>query len=192
MPLINTLSQRTYQGAQSAALADISNPQVGWHVLWTRSNYETIVRDHLARKNYEVYLPMINQWLKRSKRLPMVNAPMFKGYLFVRHAIDKTAYLDISNTKGLVNILGMRWDRLAKIPDQEILAIKQITESGSPIAPYPYLKSGTRVRIIRGAMQNAQGILVRSDLAKGIFVISVNLLQRSMAIKVDCADVVPV
>ena len=173
-------------------LPEIADQQPAWHVIWTKSNFEKIVHDHLENKNYEVFLPMITQWLKREKGLPAVGVPMFKGYLFIRHAIDKRAYLDISNTKGLVNILGMSWDRLARVPEPEIQAIKQIADSRLPVTPYPYLKSGTRVRIIRGSMQNAQGILVRSDLAKGVFVISINLLQRSLAIKVDCADVVPV
>jgi transcription antitermination factor NusG len=58
--------------------------------------------------------------------------------------------------------------------------------------PYPYLKVGSRVRITRGTLTNAQGILVRTDLAKGLLVISVELLQRSIAVKVSCADVGPI
>lgn len=192
MPSENEPTLELFQDVECAALADLQNHQAGWHVLWTRSNFEKIVHDQLDSKNYEVYLPMLNHWQDRSKGSPVVNTPMFKGYLFVRHAMDKTAYLDISNTRGIVNILGPSWDHLAKVPDQEIQAIKQITESRMTVTPYPYLKVGTRVRIIKGVMQNAQGILVRSELAKGIFVISINLLQRSLAIKVDCSDVVPV
>ena len=192
MPLENASVQEFIQEPQCANLFDVANPEEAWHVLWTRSNFEKIVFGQLQQKDYDVFLPMIGQRLNRSKGLPMVKVPMFKGYLFVRHAIDKKAYLDISNTKGLVNILGTRWDCLARVPDHEIQAIRQLADSGKTVSPYPYLKAGIRVKIIRGPMQNAQGILVRSELVKGIFVVSVNLLQRSLSIKVDCSDVVPI
>ena len=117
---------------------------------------------------------------------------MFKGYLFLRHRIDRTAFLDISNTRGLVHILGSRWDRLAQVPDEELASIRRAEESHEPLLPHPYLKVGSRVRITRGMLTNAQGILVRTELAKGLLVISVGLLQKSVAVKVNCADVEPV
>ena len=114
---------------------------------------------------------------------------MFRSYLFVRHKIDKKAWLDISKTKGVVSILGARWDRLARIPDEEIDSIKLLMESQLPTMPYPWLKAGTPVRITRGSLANARGILVDSEMPNGLFVVSINLLQRSVAVKVNCADV---
>jgi transcription antitermination factor NusG len=170
-------------------LLDMSEVQTGWHVLWTRSNQEKVVLEQLAAKRYEVFLPMISQWSKRKGRNRLSTAPMFKSYLFLRHCIDKHAYLDISKTKGLVNILGPRWDNLAKIPEKEIEMIRLVAESRMPAMPYPYLAAGSEVRITRGSLANAEGILVETDPANGLFVISVGLLQRSVAVKIDCADV---
>ncbi len=202
MPLINHGSKQFYQDDTSTSLTDTSETEVGWHVLWTRSNFEKIVRDQLLEKQYDVFLPMINEWSFRNQgaafdnelagKSPVVNVPMFKGYLFVHHPIDRAAFLDISKTRGLVHILGSRWNRLARIPDEQIETIKCLVDSHLPLLPYPYLKAGDQVRIVRGTLANAQGVLVRQDLSKGLFIISVRLLQRSVAVKVDCADVVPV
>lgn len=184
-----------YQDDCSAALTDNAETPLGWHVLWTRSNSEQLVREQLVAKGYETFLPMIHQLSLgsvRGRREPIRRVPMFKGYLFLRHQIDRTAFLDISNTNGLVHILGARWDRLAQVPDEELASIKRAQESHEPILSYPYLKAGSRVRIIRGTLANAQGILLRTELAKGLLVISVGLLQRSIAVKVSCADVVPI
>lgn len=184
-----------YQDDRSTALTDEAERPLGWHVLWTRSNSEQLVKEQLAARGYEVFLPMIHQLSLgsvRGRSEPIRRVPMFKGYLFLRHRIDRTAFLDISNTKGLVHILGPRWDRLAQVPEEELASVKRAQESHEPILPYPYLRLGSRVRIIRGTLTNAQGILLRTDLARGLLVISVGLLQRSVAVKVNCADVVPV
>lgn len=167
---------------------------LGWHVLWTRSNCEQAVRDQLVARDYEVYLPMMHQWSRRTptEKAPVRLAPMFKGYLFVRHYIDKSAYLDISNTRGLVRILGERWNHLARVPDAELDTIKRLEDCRQPMFPYRYLRTGDQVRIIRGSLRGTQGILAQADLAKNMLVISVHLLQRSVAISVKCEDVLPV
>jgi len=111
---------------------------------------------------------------------------MFRGYLFVRHPMDKTSYLEVCKARGLVRILGERWDRLEVVPDGEIEAIQTILKTRLPISPYPFLREGQRVRITSGPMVDVEGILVRSNPNKGLLVISVDLLRRSVAVQVDC------
>ena len=57
-----------------------------------------------------------------------------------------------------------------------------------PILPYAYsyLREGQRVRITRGPLADVEGVLVRSKPNKGLLVLSVDLLQRSYAVQVDC------
>jgi transcription antitermination factor NusG len=184
-----------YHDDRPTALTDEAETPLGWHVLWTRSNSEHLVAEQLQAKDYEVFLPMIDEvslGRVRGRRKPIHSVPMFKGYLFLRHRIDRTSFIDISNTRGVVHILGPRWDRLAQVPDEELASIKRAQESHEPVLPYPYLKIGSRVRITRGTLASAQGILVRTELAKGLLVISVDLLQKSIAVKVSCADVGPI
>lgn len=188
---------RHYYEDDILGLAKPGEVEVGWHVIWTRSNCEQIVRDQLLDRSYETFLPMVDQWSirrggKTTGKQPVCKIPLFRGYLFVHHGIDKAAFIDISNTRGVSRILGMRWDRLARVPESQIECIKRASDSGLPMAPYPYLKTGAAVRITRGSLANCEGVLVRSDLTKGLFVISVTLLQRSVAVKVACADVEPI
>lgn len=164
-----------------------------WHVIWTCNNCEKMVFQELSKKGYELFLPTIFQRsINKKKGNKKYLAPMFSGYLFIRHNVDKHAYIDICSTKGLVGILGLRWDRLAKIPDDEIQLIRMAVESRLPTLAYPYLKEGDRVRIKNGSLANAEGILVKTNASKGLLVVSINLLQRSIAVEVDCLDVDPV
>jgi transcription antitermination factor NusG len=47
------------------------------------------------------------------------------------------------------------------------------------------------VRIISGPLADVEGILVRVRPEKGLLVLSVHMLQRSVAVEVDGAQVVP-
>jgi len=164
---------------------------VRWFALWTQSHCEQIVRDQLVGKGFEAFLPTLREWSSRAGVRRLIPVPMFPGYLFVHDAIGKRSYLDIMNTRGVVRILGERWDRLAPVEDAEIEALQALDRSDLALMPYPYLREGQRVRIMTGALADVEGILVRHKANKGLLVLSVNLLNRSVAVEVDCASVMP-
>jgi len=57
---------------------------------------------------------------------------------------------------------------------------------------HPYLRAGERVRIVQGLLEGVEGILIRTKPERGLVVVSVHLLQRSVAVEIDCALVAPV
>jgi len=157
-----------------------------WRVLWTHSNYEQLVHEQLAAKNFELFLPTVEMWVRRGRVRRLSRVPLFRGYLFLRHGIDKATYVEICKARGLVRVLGDRWDQLDVVPDSEIEAIKRLVGSGLPMLPHPYLREGQRVRITRGPLADVEGILLRINPKKGLLVVSVNLLRRSVAVQLDC------
>lgn len=163
-----------------------------WFALWTQSHCEQLVCDQLRAKGFDAFLPTIREWSRRAGVRRLIPAPMFPSYLFVHHTIEKRSYIDIVNTRGVVRILGERWDRLAPIEDAEIEAIQRLERSELALMPYPYLREGQRVRIVNGGLAGVEGILVRNKTSRGLLVLSVNLLNRSVAVEVECSAVVPV
>jgi transcription antitermination factor NusG len=161
-------------------------------VLWTRSHCEQLVHDQLIVKGFEIFLPKIGQWSRGRGPRYLAQVPMFPGYLFLRvAAMDKTCYIEVCKAKGLVRILGERWDRLGTVPDAEMAAIRKVVEADLPALPHHYLREGQRVRVIRGPLTGAEGILEHADPEKGMLVLSVELLQRSIALQIDCTMVRP-
>jgi transcription antitermination factor NusG len=163
-----------------------------WYALWTASHCEKLVRDQLAAKDFTVFLPEVQAWSRRGQKRHLIAAPMFPGYLFLRHDMDKESYIEVVKARGVVRVLGERWDRLASVPDAEIEAIHRLHETGVPALPHPYLREGQRVRITGGPLQGVEGTLSRTCAEKGVVVLSVHLLQRSVAVQVDCLLVAPV
>jgi transcriptional antiterminator NusG len=166
--------------------------QAPWLALWTHSHAEQLVRDQLIAKKFDAFLPLIPTWSRRGGVRHVIRKPMFPGYLFVRHALDKNSYIEILKTNGIARILGERWDRPAIVADAEIDAVRQVLNTGLPILPYSYLREGHRVRITHGPLAGVEGVLVHHKPNKGLLVVSVDLLQRSVAVEVDCVFVAPV
>jgi len=163
-----------------------------WLALWTHSHFEQLVYDQLIAKEFHAFLPLIPVWSRRGGARHLIRKPMFPGYLFVRHAMDKAGYIEILKTNGLARILGERWDRPAIVADVEIDTIRWVLDTGLPVLPHSYLREGHRVRITHGPLAGIEGILVHNNPHKGLLVVSVDLLRRSVAVEVDCTLVAPV
>lgn len=160
-----------------------------WYALYTRSHCEQLVYDQLAAKEFQVFLPKMQVWSRRGGLRHALSVPMFPGYLFLHHVIDKVSLLEVRKARGLVRILGERWDRLAVVPEAEIRAIEAVVHARLPAWPYPHLREGRRVCITHGPLAGVEGILVQVKPTKGVLVLSVELLQRSVAVEIDCMAV---
>jgi transcription antitermination factor NusG len=163
-----------------------------WFVLWTRSHCEQLVHEQLATKGLHPFLPTIEVWSRRAGLRRRIRIPMFPGYLFLNDVLDKRIDVEVRKARGLVGILGHGWDRRAVVPAHEVEAIRRVVDTRVAVRPHPYLKEGQRVRIIRGPMANVEGVLLRVKDSKGLLVLSVDMLQQSVAVEVDCTLAVPV
>lgn len=163
-----------------------------WYAIWTSSHCERLVHDQLVAKGFHAFLPRLEIWSRRGKERRVISTPLFPGYLFLRHAaMTKASYVELCKARGLVRVLGERWDRLEVVPDHEIAGIQRALDARLPVTPHPGLRDGERVRILRGPLADVEGILIRTKPNKGLLVLQVSLLQRSVAVEIDCTLVVP-
>ena len=178
-----SVSDASTQSANCPLPAANSSPS--WHVIWTRSQCEQMVSDQLAAKGFHVYLPMLESWTRIGAMRHRVRKPMFPGYLFLNHTIDQKSYISVCEARGMVRLLGEGWNRPAVVPVHEIEAIRRLESSRANILPYPYLREGQRVRITQGLLANIEGVFLRGKPNKGLFVVSIDLLQQSVAVEID-------
>jgi transcription termination/antitermination protein NusG len=160
-----------------------------WYAIWTKSHCERLVAQQLMAKSFSPFLPEMDVRSKRAGATNLVHVPLFPGYLFVRHAMDKVSYVEILKARGVVRILESGWTRLTPIPDAEIDAIQRLVDSGLPIFSHEYFRQGDRVRVVEGPLTGLEGTFVRDKPNQGRLVVSINLLQTSVAVEVDGASV---
>jgi transcription antitermination factor NusG len=169
-----------------AVSADILE-QTYWYALQNRSRHEKVVRDQLGAKGITNLLPL---WHKRSvwkDRIKMVEVPLFSGYIFGHFPLKHK--LEVLQTVGIVRIVGLNGYPLP-VPNEQIEAVQTMIKQHLHYDPHPFLQEGMRVRVKRGVLRGAEGILVAKKQHYRL-VISVDLIQKSVAVDIDSADVEP-
>lgn len=184
----------TYRSRDTGAEAATPVSRIpAWHVLWTRSNCEQLVFDQLVPKGFDLFLPTIQVWSRRrGGHQHLCRVPMFPGYIFLHHALDKWSDIELRKARGVVAILGDRWDHRAVVPSVEIDALRTVVRASALAFAHPYMEAGQRVRITRGPLADVEGILVRTRPNRGLLVLSVSLLRHSVAVEIDCTLASPV
>ena len=159
---------------------------MAWYAVHTRSRHEAKVCTGLGQKSIETFLPLIETWSRRTDRRKRISVPMFPGYLFVElPAVDNVVRLEILKTPGVVKILGKpRGAEPIPVPDEKINAIRRLIESKVEIQHYQYPKVGEGARITDGPFKGIEGVVIRTDYKKDLFVISIDILQRSVAMEI--------
>jgi transcription antitermination factor NusG len=159
-----------------------------WFALQVRNRYENIVSAHLDGKGFEWFLPLYKSRRRWSDRFKEIELPLFPGYVFCR--LDALDRLPILMIPGVHQIVGLG-KTPAPIDESEIAAIQAAVKSGLPTEPWQFLQIGQRVRIEQGALCGLEGILMGFRGCHRI-VLSVTLLQRSIAVQLEDAWVTPI
>lgn len=159
-----------------------------WYALHVRSRHEFAASSELQRKGIESFLPSVmrvSRWKDRNKH---VEFPLFPGYLFVHIAARPDEYLRVVTTRGTVRLLSLEPGYPTPVPADEIDSLRVLLMSGKPFDVYPCLTPGTRVRVKRGPLTGAEGVLaLREDPC--LFHVNIEILGRSVGVKVYADDV---
>ena len=70
------------------------------------------------------------------------------------------------------------------VEDEEIEAIRAILRSGFTAQPWPFLRVGSKVYVEHGPLAGVEGIVTSTDKVYRL-VVSVSLLQRSVAVEIN-------
>ena len=156
-----------------------------WYVAQIRAQHERRVSEQLGQRSIANFLPLYERVSKWKDRRVRLQVPLFAGYIFVCVALcERVRVLEIPSLVRLVGFGGQP----EALPDDEIEGIRNSLNFKLPAEPHPYLTIGRRVRISRGPLCGVEGILVRKKSSIRL-ILSVDLIQRSMAVEIDAADV---
>src|SRR6266481_1322562 len=158
-----------------------------WYAVYTNANHEKRVAQQLGQRSIEHLLPLydsVRRWKDRRVHLQM---PLFPGYVFVRFALrDRLQVLQIPSVAHLVSFGG----HPAPLPEEDIRVIQNCVNHGCQVEPHPYLQAGRRARVRSGPLRGMEGIILRRK-NRTRFVLSFELIMRSVAVEVDETELVP-
>ncbi len=168
-------------------MSEHTPPEQKWYALTVPYQHERRTEKALQSKGLETLVPVYRSRRQWSDRVKDVEMPLFAGYVLCH--FDLTNRIHVMDTPGVAKVVGFGGTPAA-LEDSEIAAIQRVVMSKLPLAPWPYLKAGDRVRVEHGPMRGLEGTLVQTRDSVHL-VISVDLLQRSIAVQVDREAIVP-
>ncbi len=112
---------------------------------------------------------------------------MFSCYAFVRIALAGEDRLRVLRTPGVLGFVGNERQG-TPIPDEQIESLCKAINEKIPCLPHPFITAGQRVRIRGGSLHGVEGILMRQGSDQSL-VLSVELLQRSVSLRVEGYDI---
>jgi transcription antitermination factor NusG len=152
-----------------------------WYALEIKPILADSLTTILCNKGFEVFHPTYVTQRIWCDRMGEVRVPLFRGYLFSRFDLQRR--MPIVTTPGVKRVLGIGKQPIP-VPDEEISRIRAVVASRLPVQPCAYLAVGTNVVVERGPLAGTLGVLLRYGRQCRV-VISVELIQRSVAVEID-------
>jgi transcription antitermination factor NusG len=158
-----------------------------WYAVQTMARHEKRVAAQFEEKDVHTFLPLLRQIHRWSDRQVKVEVPMFSCYAFVRIVLTVEERLKVLRTPGVLGFVGSERQG-TPIPEEQIESLRIAINEKIPCFPHAFLRAGRRVRIRGGSLDGIEGILVRQGGDESL-VLSVELLHRSVAIRVEGYDI---
>ena len=154
---------------------------VAWFAVRVRSNFEQKSHEALTSRGLETFYPSFKLRRRWSDRVKVIDQPLFPGYLFCRFTPDERA--TVLRTPGVVHVVCSGREPVP-VDESELNHIRTVVMAELAANPHPFLKIGQRVRLDRGPLAGAEGLLTALN-GKSSLILSISLLQRSIAVEVD-------
>jgi transcription antitermination factor NusG len=182
-----TLGTTGQRGDFDALHLPVSFLEPHWYAAYTCAQHEKRVAAELGMREVEHFLPLYSSVRRWKDRRVQLELPLFPGYVFVRLALrDRLRVVQIPSVVRLVGFNGLP----TALPDSEMEIMRSGLSQSLRAEPHPFLTVGRRVRIIAGPFAGLEGVLKRKKNTLRV-VVTLELIQRSVAVDVDVADVRP-
>jgi transcription termination/antitermination protein NusG len=160
-----------------------------WYAVHTRARHERVVAHRLRESGVNTFLPMVTEVHRWSDRRKSVELPLFGCYVFVKLAPTGDERLRVLRIDGVFKFVGAR-GLGTPIAESQIEAVRTLIGQQIPWSAHPFLQIGQRVRVRGGSLDGVEGIfLARND--DNTLVVSIDAIQRSLAVRIQGYDVEP-
>lgn len=158
--------------------------QQPWWALYTLSNREKDLVRRLRALGVAHYCPVIEKTTRSpSGRRRKSWVPLFSNYVFMSGTEEQRYAAKTTNCVSR-DLEVVDCERLVA----DLVTIRALIETGTPVLPEAKLQPGTPVRIRSGSMAGAEGVVVKRRGQQRL-VVSVNFLQRGASVLLDHFEV---
>ncbi len=161
-----------------------------WYAVNIRARHERVVAQRLREQGVTIFLPLVTEVHRWSDRRKSVELPLFACYVFVKVPPTTEDRLRVLRVDSVLKFVGAR-GLGTPIAESQIDAVRTLIGQQVPWSSHPFLQIGQRVRVRGGALDGVEGILLsRND--DNTLVVSIDAIQRSLAVRIQGYDLEPV
>ena len=159
-----------------------------WLAVQVKTRFEKAVAGQLVARGYEQFVPTYVKRQVSRTRAGDIELPLIPGYVFCRFSRPPNAH--IVTTPGVIRVVssGTTW---LPVEDHEIDALQRVVVCRMAVQPWFGVRIGQEVEIATGPLLGVRGVLLRLGGGRRV-VITIRLLQRSVAVEIDQDSVVAV
>jgi transcription termination/antitermination protein NusG len=179
----------SFPASSSDHAVEVSAGCEEWFAVQTRARHEKVIAQRLRDKGVTSFLPLVREVHGWSDRRKTVELPLFSCYVFAKLVPVSADRLRVLQVDGVLSFVGPGLG--TPISETQIDAVRKLVEEELPFCSHPFLKIGQRVRIRSGALDGVEGILVARS-GERTLVMSIDAIQRSLAVRIEGYDVEPV
>lgn len=165
-----------------------------WYALFVKTKNEFSVSNLLNQKlNIKTLVPSKRIWKKRDKEIKIIEKPLFNSYVFVNLNLWDKAWRKIYLCTSVFDIVRLS-GQPASIPEDQVLSAAKVCESERPVHEMEHnsnLKPQDRVEVIDGPLYGAFGHFIKANKELGMFIVQVDLFQRSLVTELEASAVRP-
>lgn len=179
---------QTWKTVEAIPVPDASSPV--WYAVHTYPRHEKAVAERMRQQGISSYLPTLTEVHRWSDRKKAVELPLFSCYVFANIIPRNEERIRVLRTHGVIGLVGTRGEG-TPIPEEQMEAIRTVLSQNLVCGAHPFLKIGQRVRVRSGALDGIEGVLISKN-GDNTLVVSVDAIQRSLAVRIDGYQVEPV
>jgi transcription antitermination factor NusG len=149
-----------------------------WYALYVKHKHEKKAAYALGARDIKTFLPTFRKTHGNGRSFEV---SLFPGYVFCR--IDVSNLLPIVSTPGVFGLV-CRGSVPNSIPEEEIDSVRHLLATGLPIAPTEYFAPGQEIELSEGPLKGIRGCVLDASNDRWL-VVSIHMLQRSVAVKLE-------
>jgi len=162
-----------------------------WIVASTHPHKERVAVENLGRQGFHAYCPRIRKRIHHARRMQQVLRPLFPSYVFIKLNPHLEQWRSIASTFGVRNLIRFG-EKPATVPDQFLAGLLATEDSGAVTIPRARdsYQPGEKVRMREGPFDGLIATVLSAG-ESGRIVVLMDLLRRSVRVRVSIDEVVP-
>lgn len=157
-----------------------------WYVVEALPRSEERAVLNLQRQGMRVYLPRYRRKRRHARRVELVPAPLFPGYLFVALDMETAPWRRVNGTFGCRQLV-CDGEKPAPLPRGVVRALRSREDAEGFVElglPADAFRSGDKVRITDGPLAERMGLVETVSDAQRV-VLLLDMLGRRVRVQLD-------